>query len=80
VAYAELGSLVRGVGQRTFSAKLGGKLSAVRWLPALLRERRELNRRGSRHRLSDWFDEEQPWLTSWARTHIRPTADQGGAP
>jgi GT2 family glycosyltransferase len=42
----ELGSLLRAARQRRFGATLRGKVEGLRWLPALLRERRALARAG----------------------------------
>lgn len=42
----ETGSLARSSLRGTFAATLAGKLAAVRWLPALLAERRRLRRAG----------------------------------
>lgn len=46
IAAVEAGALARAVGQRRLRATLAGKLMALRWLPALLRERRQLRREG----------------------------------
>jgi GT2 family glycosyltransferase len=78
VGYAELGSLARSARRGTFSATLGGKVAALAWLPELLRERRDLSRRGSSQRLARWFDQESRWTTSWARTPVEPTVSRLG--
>jgi GT2 family glycosyltransferase len=55
IAAVELGSLLRAAAQRRFFATLRGKLSALRWLPALLAERRDLRRRGDPTRARRWL-------------------------
>lgn len=42
----EVGALARAARQRRFAATLRGKLAALRWLPALLRDRRRLRESG----------------------------------
>jgi len=46
IAAVELGSLLRAAREHRFWATLRGKLSALRWLPQLLRERRRLRGEG----------------------------------
>jgi GT2 family glycosyltransferase len=46
IAAVEVGSLARAASQRRLGATLRGKLAVLRWLPALLRERRRLRREG----------------------------------
>lgn len=55
IAAAELGALVRAARQRRFLATLGGKLAALRMLPALLRERRRLSREGDPGQARRWL-------------------------
>ncbi|HEX5711870.1 MAG TPA: glycosyltransferase family 2 protein [Solirubrobacterales bacterium] len=55
VAAVELGALARAAAQRRLLATLGGKLAALRWLPALLRERRRLRREGDLTRARRWL-------------------------
>jgi GT2 family glycosyltransferase len=55
VAAVEAGSLVRAARQRRFLATLRGKLGVVPWLPALLRERRQLYREGEPSRARRWL-------------------------
>lgn len=51
----EAGSLLLAVRQRRFLATLGGKLAALRWLPALLRERRRLRDEGDVELARRWL-------------------------
>jgi GT2 family glycosyltransferase len=51
----EAGSLLRAARQRRFLATLGGKLAALRWLPALLRERRRLRGEGDVELARRWL-------------------------
>ncbi len=51
----EAGSLVRAALQRRFLMTLRGKLAALRWLPALLSERRRLARAGDLGRARRWL-------------------------
>jgi GT2 family glycosyltransferase len=51
----EAGALVRAAWQRRFLATLGGKLSALRWLPSLLRERRRLRHEGDLGAVRRWL-------------------------
>lgn len=46
VAAVEAGSLARAATQRRLRATLAGKLAVLRWLPTLLRERRQLRHEG----------------------------------
>lgn len=46
IAAVEVGSLLRATSQRRLRSTLRGKLEALRWLPAMLRERRRLRREG----------------------------------
>ncbi len=55
IAMVELGALVRAASQRRLRATLSGKLAALAWLPALLRERRQLQRRGDPARARRWL-------------------------
>ena len=55
IALVELGSLARAARQGRFHATLGGKLAALRWLPALLGERRRLGREGDPSRARRWL-------------------------
>jgi len=51
----ELGALLRGARQGRFRATLRGKLEGLRWLPAMLRERRRLRREGDLTRARRWL-------------------------
>jgi GT2 family glycosyltransferase len=64
IVLAELGSVAWSVARGRARPTLAGKLSAIRWLPRLLLERRELARRGDRKRLERWLTTD-PWV-SWA--------------
>lgn len=55
IAAVEAGSLLRAARQRRLRATLGGKLQALAWLPALLRERRRLRREGDPGRARRWL-------------------------
>jgi GT2 family glycosyltransferase len=55
IAAVEAGALTRATRQRRFLATLRGKLSALRWLPALLRERRRLSREGDPAQARRWL-------------------------
>ena len=55
IAAVEAGALARAARQRRFWATLGGKLAALRWLPALLRERRDLGREGDPRLARRWL-------------------------
>jgi GT2 family glycosyltransferase len=55
VAVIEIGALVRAAAARRLGSTLRGKLEALRWLPALLRERRELRREGDFLRVRAWL-------------------------
>jgi len=55
IAAVEAGALPRAARQRRFLAPLRGKLSALRWLPSLLAERRRLNRSGDLSRPRRWL-------------------------
>lgn len=55
IAAVEVGALARAARQRRLRATLAGKLAALRWLPALLRERRELGREGDPERARRWL-------------------------
>jgi GT2 family glycosyltransferase len=55
IAAVEAGSLFRAARQRRFLATLRGKLSALRWLPRLLAERRRLRRDGDLSRARRWL-------------------------
>ncbi len=51
----ELGALLRAARQRRFGATLRGKLEGLRWLPAMLRDRRRLRREGDLTRARRWL-------------------------
>jgi N-acetylglucosaminyl-diphospho-decaprenol L-rhamnosyltransferase len=51
----EVGSLARAAGQRRLRATLRGKLEGLRWLPAMLRERRRLSREGDLSLARRWL-------------------------
>jgi len=55
IAAVELGALARAAAQRRFLATARGKLAALGWLPALLRERRRLRRDGDLGRARRWL-------------------------
>ncbi len=55
IAAVEVGALLRAARQRRLWATLRGKLSALPWLPALLRERRRLAREGDLGRARRWL-------------------------
>jgi GT2 family glycosyltransferase len=55
IAVVEVGALLRGAVQRRFRATLRGKLSALAWLPDLLRERRLLRRAGDPSLARRWL-------------------------
>jgi GT2 family glycosyltransferase len=55
IAAVEVGSLLRAARQRRLRATLGGKLEALRRLPALLRERRRLRESGEPSRARVWL-------------------------
>ncbi len=55
IAVVEVGALARAAVQRRFLATLGGKLAALRWLPALLRERRRLRGQGDLGAARRWL-------------------------
>ena len=55
IAAVEVGALARAARQRRFAATLAGKLAALRWLPALLRERRRLRREGDPGQAQRWL-------------------------
>jgi len=55
IAAVEAGALARAARQRRFGATLGGKLAALRWLPALLRERRRLRSEGDLRLAQRWL-------------------------
>lgn len=55
VAATEVGALVRAAAARRLGSTLRGKLEALRWLPALLRERRELRRAGDLRLVRAWL-------------------------
>jgi hypothetical protein len=55
IAAVEAGALARAARQRRFLATLRGKLSALRWLPELIRERRRLRREGDLSRARRWL-------------------------
>lgn len=60
IAIVELGSLARAALQRRLRATLAGKLAALRWLPALLRERRRLREEGDPARARRWLGRRAP--------------------
>jgi len=51
----ELGALLRAARQRRLGATLRGKLEGLRWLPAMLRDRRRLRREGDLTRARRWL-------------------------
>lgn len=55
IAAVEVGALARAARQRRLGATLAGKLAALRWLPALLRERRQLRREGDPRLAQSWL-------------------------
>jgi GT2 family glycosyltransferase len=55
IAVVEVGALSRATAQGRLRATLGGKLSALRWLPRLLRERRRLRWEGDPGRARRWL-------------------------
>lgn len=55
IAAVEAGALARAAKQRRLRATLAGKLAALRWLPALLRERRQLRREGDLGLAQRWL-------------------------
>jgi GT2 family glycosyltransferase len=55
IAAVEVGSLWRAARERRLRATLAGKLGALAWLPALLRERRLLRRAGDPGRARRWL-------------------------
>jgi GT2 family glycosyltransferase len=55
IALVEVGSLVRAATARRLGPTLAGKLGALRWLPDLLRERRQLRRLGEPARARSWL-------------------------
>jgi GT2 family glycosyltransferase len=55
IAAVEAGALARAARRRRFAATLRGKLSALRWLPALLAERRRLRRSGDLAQPRRWL-------------------------
>jgi GT2 family glycosyltransferase len=55
IAAVEVGALARAARQRRFGATLAGKLAALRWLPALLRERQRLRREGDLGQAQRWL-------------------------
>ncbi len=55
IAAVEAGSLARAAAQRRFLATARGKLAALRWFPALRRERRRLREGGEPERARRWL-------------------------
>lgn len=55
IVAVEAGALARAARQRRLRATLAGKLAALRWLPALLRERRRLRREGDLGLAQRWL-------------------------
>jgi GT2 family glycosyltransferase len=55
IAAVEVGALGRAARQRRLRATLAGKLAVLRWLPALLRERRQLRREGDPRLAQRWL-------------------------
>lgn len=55
IAAVEAGALVRAAQQRRLRATLAGKLAALRWLPALLRERKRLREAGDLRAPRRWL-------------------------
>jgi GT2 family glycosyltransferase len=60
IAAVEVGALLRAARQRRLWATLRGKLSAFRWLPALLRERRALREGGDLSLARRWLGAAPP--------------------
>ncbi len=60
IGAVEVGSLARAARRGRFIATLAGKLSALRWLPALLRERGRLRREGDPDLARRWLG-----VSSW---------------
>lgn len=55
ILLVELGALLRATRQRRLRATLRGKLEGLRWLPAMLHERRRLAREGDPTRARRWL-------------------------
>jgi hypothetical protein len=55
IAAVEAGSLLRAARRRRLWATLRGKLQALAWVPALLRDRRRLAREGDLRRPRRWL-------------------------
>lgn len=55
IVVAESGALARAALQRRLLATLGGKISTLRWLPSLVRERRGLRRSGDVELARSWL-------------------------
>jgi len=55
MALVEAGALGRAARERRLLPTLAGKLAALRWLPALIGERRRIRRSGDLHRARDWL-------------------------
>ncbi len=55
IGAVEVGALVRAASQRRLRVTLSGKLAALAWLPALLRERRRLSRDGDPEQARRWL-------------------------
>lgn len=60
VAAVEVAALFRAAAQRRLWATLRGKLAGLRWVPAMLRDRRGLAASGSLARAQDWLGREAP--------------------
>lgn len=60
IGLVEAGSIVRAIGHRRFGATVGGKLTALRRLPELLRKRRGLNASGDPRRARAWLGTTRP--------------------
>jgi hypothetical protein len=55
IAAAEVGALVRAAREHRLVATMRGKLSALRWLPRLVRERRRMRREGNPAQARRWL-------------------------
>jgi len=69
ILIAELGSVARSMRYGTLAATLSGKLAAARWLPRLLRERRQISPNQRARVIEPWLAND-PWLS---RSSLTPT-------
>lgn len=60
ILLVECGALAKAARQRRFRATLRGKLEGLRWLPAMLGERRRLSREGDLGRARRWLGASPP--------------------